>query len=642
MNFCQNSRTVSFRRNLPGFPSKFPNQTWADSYGMTMRINLDFCFFLRKWAFHLPFLAIFSIIFLVPSFSQTKNKNLTVELDPQNPRVGEPFQLTFRLENMDGEWLGNPNFGDLQKLSGPNPEFFTQIINGKMTKRISWSFMLRAGREGNFQVGAARIRAEKQVLATDVFNISVKQAAPAPKTNGNRQEDIFIATELSTEKAVVGQQIVASFVMYTAIGAESFDLFDEPNFDGFFTRPLDRFGSRGREVTVGKKKYIARTLKAVALFPQKTGRLTVPPMRFAVSVATNGESDDPFSHFFGRPTRQLALESEEKFVDVRALPEPVPQNFSGGVGNYNWKITADPSDRQSAGRGRRELSTDEALTLTFKIEGNGDAQKFSLPALVLPEGLEAFEPKILEEETFENGDELLHSKTVEIAVLPRQTGTFTIAPKLTFFSPDSNRYVSLGTNESLTINVLAGKNGSKINQAPGDGGQISGLRTSANWQSEDNFWVFSTWFWLAVAAPFLVTFSLFLRQFFQQKMVEKNAKKLANSPELKAKKLSENLHRQFAECREFLKKNDAPHFYESLEKTLTDYFSTKLNIAPAEFSHKLVLEKLSEKNISPSLIENLNGIFRQIEMARFAGAADFSKMGNVLAAAEQFFLETKI
>lgn len=564
------------------------------------------------------------IIILLKLASQATAQQVKIEVEPQQPRAGEAFQLKIILENEDGELIALPSLGGLQKLSGPNPEFFTSISNGRVTKRISWTLVLRATAEGNFQIGQAKVKVGRTVQASQPFAISIKSntyVAPSGKTG---KEDIFVNLELTSENAFVGQQVIGNFVLYDAVGAESFELFEDPKFDGFFVRDLQRQGNRARQVTVGKRQYVARVLKSVALFPQKTGKLSIPPARFSIAVPVDGKSDDPFANFFGRPTRQIPIETEAVSLDVRPLPEPSPADFTGGVGNYDWKISTD----------RTELSTDEALTLRINLRGNGDAQRFSMPNLRLPEGLEAFEPKIVEEESYESIEQIEHTKTVEIAVLPRQAGEFELDPRLVFFSPDSNRYVSLGSPNPLKIKVLQGKNSSKINAQPNGGGQLSPLRTTADWQARDSQWVFKPAFWLVLLLPFLALLFVFLKKNWD----EKRAARVAASPELQAKFQSENLQRRLAECQNLADRGEARQFYDSLEKLLAEFLGKKLGIAAADFSQKTVFEKLAAEPKLPSdLLENLREVFRLCEISRFAGLADGSKMASVLSAVRAVF-----
>ena len=61
------------------------------------------------------------------------------------------------------------------------------------------------------------------------------------------------------------------------------------------------------------------------------------------------------------------------------------------MGHYEWECATD----------RDSLSTDDALTLSLRLRGDGDPKRTAPPVLTLPAGLEAFEPKVLEEEEYE-------------------------------------------------------------------------------------------------------------------------------------------------------------------------------------------------------------------------------------------------
>jgi hypothetical protein len=94
----------------------------------------------------------------------------------------------------------------------------------------------------------------------------------------------------------------------------------------------------------------------------------------------------------------------------------------------------------------------------MSVHGNGEMRRFTTPQLPVPEGLEAFDPKISHEEEYENGVELVFDKTIEYVILPKTPGNYAIMPQMSFFDPDSNRYRTLKAPDSIRIVVVPGPN----------------------------------------------------------------------------------------------------------------------------------------------------------------------------------------
>ena len=108
-------------------------------------------------------------------------------------------------------------------------------------------------------------------------------------------------------------------------------------------------------------------------------------------------------------------------VKVKPLPEEGrPDDFTGVVGSYRLRVTAD----------RSEAAVNEAIVLRATVEGEGSLHGIPPPALDAPADLKVFEPKSDESSTVRDG-KVYSKKTWEWVLVPLAPGELT-APRVRF------------------------------------------------------------------------------------------------------------------------------------------------------------------------------------------------------------------
>lgn len=546
----------------------------------------------------------------------------TAKVESPQVAVGTNFEVVFELKNGEGRQFRPPTFNGFKKLAGPSTQTSVTIVNGKYSQSMGWTFILQAVQPGTFTIGEGSVSVGSQLVRTQPITIEVVPArggaANGPKVNAapgaGGNNDIFVAAEVANSKLYVGQQTVVNFTLYTRIGVESYDILLDPTFDGFFAKDLVRFDTRTRQVTVRGTTYMARILRSVALFPQQSGTLTVGAMRFQFGTTPPGTPRDPFSAFFGRGVVPVVVESRPVLVQVKSLPDPVPANFTGGVGQYNWTIETDKSG----------LTTDDALSLRLIVRGNGDGKRFAPPKLNLPPELEAYEPKTAEEETYENGDQLIHTKVLEYAILPKQPGTFDIRPELVFFDPDSNRYVIQKSAKPLTINVSQGT-GTRQSDPSGTASQ---LRPSHKIMPKPGLFSMLSLVLLGLLAVSVGVF------FWRKKQRQKPVERSIVAPEVQAKVKIDVARERLAHARKLMQENQPREFYDEILKAMHGYLSVKLDAPQSDLTQTALRQKLVERRVSPEILDALGGVLQACEIALFAGQPDPMRMAEVYQKSE--------
>jgi hypothetical protein len=517
---------------------------------------------------------------------------------------GSLFELTFELKNAEGNRFSPPSFKGFRVMGGPSEMRGMSIINGKSSTQQSWSYQIEASQVGTFIIPSASVVVKGNILQTKPLTIRVLPArqssgqrlnAPPPGSNG----ELFIAAELDRNTAYPGQQVTWRIKLYTLVSIEGADLIGLPDFKGFYAKEKRRFDTRTQYATLRGRKYAVKVIHEQALFPQETGELEIGVARVRAGVEQSGA----FGAFIG--PRPVMLQTEPLTLTVKPLPEPVPALFCGGVGKYEWEIRVD----------KDSLSTDDALTITASIRGDGDARRFAAPKLELPAELEGFEPKVKEEEEYENGEALVHTKVLEYVVLPKKPGDYTFTPTLSFFDPDSNGYRNFSSTAPVTIHVTAGKNyAAQQSIADSLANQTPIAPVKPNFWQQIGVWKQVLFFVGIFGLLTLIGFILF-RKKRQYPSGQSEKGSVLSSPPMPSKSARAHL----ADAGRLLHGADSRAFYDALFKSLQGFLITKLGIPLAQLTPDAVRTRLRSRNVSATKIQQLITVWESCEQAIFSG-----------------------
>lgn len=432
------------------------------------------------------------LLFTISLFA-TAQVSFEATLSARQVTLNSYFDVTFTLRNAEGENFNPPNFDNFTVLSGPARSMSTTIVNGRVSNALSYIYTLQPRRKGKFTIGVATVQAEGKTIRTKSLTIEVVESKNLSKniTVGK----VFIRAELSTTKAFVGQQITLDYKLYTASNIDSYSTIEESKYPGFYAEDLRRFDTPPLRETVQGVRYVTKILKRVALFPQQAGVLTISPIRLEMGILQEDLRDEGF--FFNRQVQRIFVESDAVKVNVTALPPNAPASFSGGVGRFSAAFSLNQTD----------VSTDDAISLRLSIRGDGDIKRVQSPTLVLPDGFEVYDPKVLEETTGEdlNGG-LVGKKEIKYILLPKKAGQFELQPAFSYFDTDKKKYITWNQNR-FTLNVRQGTQRATepvaIDESTITEQDIRFIKTDTNLKKTNTIFFNSPVFWTLSALPFL-------------------------------------------------------------------------------------------------------------------------------------------
>ena len=117
----------------------------------------------------------------------------TVTLSADTIGLNNRLEVTFSLKNAQGAHFEPPVFEGFRLVGGPNTSSQFSMINGSVTRTISYTYILEPREPGQYFIQPASIEAEGKVLETELKEVWVlagkreaplrEEEAPAPKKN---------------------------------------------------------------------------------------------------------------------------------------------------------------------------------------------------------------------------------------------------------------------------------------------------------------------------------------------------------------------------------------------------------------------------------------------------------------------------
>ena len=237
---------------------------------------------------------------------------IEVSLDRNPVPINESFTLSFTAhEEPDGE----PDFSPLQsqfEILNQGQSNQVSIVNGRATRSIVWQLQVLAKHPGTLEIPPIAFGRER----SRPFAVTITNGAVRGKQGG--EASISVEAEAEPKNPYVQAQVILTIRVLSRV-AFSGDLAQPEAPDAVFEK-LDEDREyvtlrEGVQFKVNERRY--------AVFPQKSGRVTIGPVNLTAQLSRPGGAG--FGPFFRSPTRQQRLHSEPVELDVR----PIPPGFTG-------------------------------------------------------------------------------------------------------------------------------------------------------------------------------------------------------------------------------------------------------------------------------------------------------------------------
>ncbi len=521
---------------------------------------------------------LFSIFFASGVLAQgiTVNASLT----ETNIFSGEGVRLDVKVSGQSINSIDRPdipNTDGLRWLSGSTStsQNFT-YVNGRPSVSYTYGYQFIAQAPGTYTFPQLEVTVNGETYTTAELSFKVLDPKTIDTGEAERSPDIYVRLEPTKENPVVGEQVIADVVLYFKNSVEVSSYQASPGWkaEGFWKEELEnRQQARTTSTIINGVRYQRAVLLQYALFPTKSGELTLSPFEVVVQIRQRNQRRDIFSFGLGQERKELSTLPVS--IDVAPLPELNNATFSGGVGSFSISRSMNPT----------KAYVGESVEVVTTITGQGNIPLIIKPEYEYPETLELYNPQ--ENSTITRSNRQIGGTKIFTDILiARNEGTFEIPEsRLAYYNPSQNRFSTI-TLPALILEAERDPRATSVtdtelrfNVEP-----ITGL---ANWVSDEKAPLTSQkWVWVLLGLPLIILGGAFGYKTYHDKMNSDTA--FARSQKAKEKALEEL---QKAEGQKDLKVG-----YNHIQKALTQFISDKLNLPLAGLSIQQLSDALKEKS----------------------------------------------
>ncbi|WP_419419663.1 BatD family protein [Legionella sp. D16C41] len=381
---------------------------------------------------------IFAIFIIL--YSSIVQAELSVQVDTAKVHKGEAFRLII---NNDKAPAGVPDLVPLQAnftIVGTERSTNYSIINGNATSSNQWVILLLPKKTGTLTIPAIQVGQEY----TQPKTIEVVNDSRTSKSSVNdKQQDVILTAELSNDHPYVNEQVIYTVKLYNSRRLLNVN-YQGPQIDDALLIPL---GDGRRSQVVENGRIYSVEEQQYAIFPQKSGNLTITPPTFNALIYDA----------VPEPIQVQALENKLKV-------KPVPANFQG----KNWLPAKQVNLTEKYDQDIKTLQQGNTLRRTITLQAIG------APAQLLPnlafnstDQFSVYPEKLIEKNSFHQL-ELIGTTTINLTYLLNKVGNITLpAVQLPWFNTITNK-VETATLPALTLNVTANTDNSSANNTSKD------------------------------------------------------------------------------------------------------------------------------------------------------------------------------
>lgn len=569
---------------------------------------------------------------------------------PEQVEEGAQFRVSFTVNTSDVSnfsWPGSDGFSIDYGPSRSSQSSF-QMINGRTSgnSSITYTYILSALKAGTYTLPAATATVGGKQYKSRALKIEVLKSAgggqgsSAQGRGGSRGggmrmqgageritgKDLFVSVTADKKRLYEQEAVVVTYKVYSLVNLSQL-AGGMPDLEGFHAQEIALPQQKSLKMeTHNGRTYGTVVWRQYVLFPQRSGKLTIPSINFEAIVVQQNRNMDPFDAFFngmGLTTEvKKTIVAPSLTLQVAPLPER-PANFSGAVGKFNISASLTPKD----------IKTNDALTLRVTVSGSGNMQLMKAPEVKFPKDFETYDPKVTDDTKIGRGG-VAGNKIFDYLAVPRHQGEYTIPPvEFCYFDTEAKAYKTIRTEE-FAVNVAKGKDNGSRGMNFTDKEDVRLLASDVRYihlgdvnlrKAGDAYFGTAGYVW-----SYLIPLLLFvvLVVVFRNK-----ARESANVARMRTKKANRVATRRLKVAASLLKSNKPGEFYDEVLKALWGYLGDKLNIPVAELNKDNVSEKLAEKGADDGIIKALVDVMNECEFARYAPGDPAQTMDKIYVAA---------
>jgi hypothetical protein len=509
------------------------------------------------------------------------------------------------------------------RFVGPATKF--SIVNGESSSEHAFIYDLFPNKVGHYRIPSISVVIDGKTYTSSPIDIDVGDKPNAEgKESQNINEKVFMRAFIGSKDVYVGQRTPLTIKVF--VKDLSLQLAGVPSLtpDGFVADPTANM-QKGKEVLNGVS-YDSLTFDT-NIYPTKPGTVQVGPLVSQGELVYRiKKSDDILGDIFGNTeTRPITLHAPAMTINVLPLPaEGRPQNFSGAVGQYDFKASVGPS----------LVKVGDPLTLRMTITGQGHLKDLTAPVFN-DSRFKTYDPQVKVDD---------NSKTIEQVIIPTAQDITEVPPlSFSYFDPQEKKYKTI-TQGPFAVKVLAPSKEEEFKaygfvdktKQPSEKSLVVNGQRLKNWvqKSFDNGikMLKDLRFWLCVLLAGIILFCFSMWKEFQRRLENDAAFARRWKADAKAKELLKS-------TQNYLQENNSKEFYRSAYKTINDYLADKMHVPLAGLNWPMMEAYLNEHSIDSSKLQMIKSLFERCDLVRFASvsvprdqmAQDFLQLQELVA-----------
>ncbi len=477
----------------------------------------------------------FLLIINVLLISTLYASSITLRSESNSVAAGEQFSIALIVDEDSNEEISEiiePDFKnfDLENRGESTSSSFN-MVNGKISykKQKTFTYILRALKEGEYQIGPAGLKLEsgKVIRSNKISLIVAGGSVQPPKPSGNtgnspqteeesepksiessdslsaplnswekRTDPFFIRTVVEPSGEIYkGEPVVVSYYLFTRSSISDVNFYKMPAIEKAWSEELESPKNlRFSRVVIDQTPYDFAPLKKYLIIPENSAT-TISTTQMILDISTGG--------FFNM--RKKNISSIALNIPLKELPDYTQHN-GGFFGDFTIL-----TDKEKV-----ELKEGKLLdTVTYTLSGCGNIQAIDLK---LPEikGLKIFPPDVKTEPGIRNG-QYCGTKSFKFMLKGLEKGEFQI-PEISFDTYSREKGWQKLTTKPLSISVINVSESDGLSDKQKNSAQFEFLTSLPSGTKEHNLTPVteSLWFQILMAIPFGAFFISFLCWFIRE------------------------------------------------------------------------------------------------------------------------------
>jgi hypothetical protein len=359
-----------------------------------------------------------------------------VSFDRNPVSLDESFQIIFTANDTPDN---DPDFSSLEQdfdILGQSQSSNSSWINGQSSKTIQWTLNVMAKHPGSLAVPPVKFGDDESQPAS----ILVTQAAANKAVNND--DNLFLEVEATPQSPYVQSQVLYTVRLYRRVEIAQASL-NEPELSDAVVEKLGDDSNYNTQINgvnylVTERKY--------AIFPQKSGALTIKPLQLTAEVVANTRPN--FNGFFNsQMTKTKKISSKSVTLEVK----PTPATFTG----KHWLSAEQLVFKEEWSGDNQQMKVGEPLTrtLTLLAKGTTVGQLPELNAGKIDDQLKTYpDQPVLREQKKPEG--LIAFREEKIAIIPSKAGFYKLpAIEIPWFNSQSQK-MEIAKIPETTITAL--------------------------------------------------------------------------------------------------------------------------------------------------------------------------------------------